>query len=165
MALPDDYLEDALAAVSLSKKRPKQSLLRRAVSTAYYALFHELVECAAASLTPTKPARLKSEVARMLSHGDMLDVCKVWSKGNAGKWQHLAPAPLPVQIKDVASAFVSLQQARHEADYDTSRRFLKAEARVHVGRAQNAIAGWRQVKSSTHANVFKVALMHKSPRN
>ncbi len=40
MAFADDLLEQAYHLASLETGDPKQSSLRRAVSTAYYALFH-----------------------------------------------------------------------------------------------------------------------------
>jgi uncharacterized protein (UPF0332 family) len=43
MAFADDLLADAHHLASRGGKRPNQSSLRRAVSTAYYALFHLLI--------------------------------------------------------------------------------------------------------------------------
>ena len=42
MSLPEDLLEQAVHLATLDARRPKQANLRRAVSTAYYALFHLL---------------------------------------------------------------------------------------------------------------------------
>jgi len=43
MAFADDLLKDAHHLAGRGGKNPKQSSLRRAVSTAYYALFHLLI--------------------------------------------------------------------------------------------------------------------------
>src|SRR2546422_6331892 len=43
MAYPEDLLEDAKNVLAASGKQPRQSLLRRAVSTAYCSAFHLLV--------------------------------------------------------------------------------------------------------------------------
>ena len=40
----DDLLAQADLLLHLEKRRPKQASLRRAVSAAYYALFHFLIE-------------------------------------------------------------------------------------------------------------------------
>jgi uncharacterized protein (UPF0332 family) len=40
MALAEDLLEQAFLLLNKESKNPKQASLRRAVSTAYYALFH-----------------------------------------------------------------------------------------------------------------------------
>lgn len=44
MPFPDDLLEQAYDLAQKEATDPKQASLRRAVSTAYYALFHLLVE-------------------------------------------------------------------------------------------------------------------------
>jgi len=43
MAFPDDLLELAQQLADLHPESPHQASLRRAVSTAYYALFHLLI--------------------------------------------------------------------------------------------------------------------------
>jgi hypothetical protein len=43
MALPEDLLEQAQHLVSGERTRPRQASLRRALSTAYYSLFHLLI--------------------------------------------------------------------------------------------------------------------------
>ena len=42
MPFPNDLLEQARHLANREPKRPKQASLRRAVSTAYYAIFHLL---------------------------------------------------------------------------------------------------------------------------
>ena len=44
MAFPGDLLEQAKHLSKRERRKPKQASLRRAVSTAYYALFHLLIE-------------------------------------------------------------------------------------------------------------------------
>jgi hypothetical protein len=60
---------------------------------------------------------------------------------------------------DVAAALVDLQQARHEADYDTARRFTKQEALDLVERAQHAALQWQVVRGSLPADAFLVGLL------
>jgi hypothetical protein len=47
-----DLLEQATALCAADPRRPKQANLRRAVSSAYYAVFHELTESAVAFVLP-----------------------------------------------------------------------------------------------------------------
>jgi hypothetical protein len=49
MAYHDDLLDQALHLVHKERRNPKQASLRRAVSTAYYALFHLLMNEAVAN--------------------------------------------------------------------------------------------------------------------
>ena len=44
MSFPDDLLEQAYHLANREPESPKQASLRRAISTAYYALFHMLVD-------------------------------------------------------------------------------------------------------------------------
>ena len=43
MPYPNDLLEQAWHLAKREKRKPRQASLRRAVSTAYYALFHHLI--------------------------------------------------------------------------------------------------------------------------
>ena len=68
-----DFIETARHLTTSSSGRPRQSDLRRAVSTAYYALFHCLAICCANMLVGG-PGASRSEAAwrqayRALNHG------------------------------------------------------------------------------------------------
>lgn len=166
MALPNDYIADALAAIDSQPRRPRQSILRRAVSTAYYALFLKLSEDAGRAMAPSTPAALQLEVRRRLQHHLMSQACKHW-KQPTPPWAHLLGGAIPAQLITLAGDFVALQQARHEADYDAAMRLSKAGARTHVLRARDAISAWRTLKRAhaDAANVFLVSLMHPRPRD
>lgn len=68
MAFPDDLLELAQELANLHPESPNQASLRRAVSTAYYALFHLLI-----SETTANWARpeLRARLGRCFDHGPM----------------------------------------------------------------------------------------------
>lgn len=70
MAFADDLLEQAHHLARREKKKPKQASLRRAVSTAYYALFHLLV---AAAVANWKNIEQRPDLARAFEHGRMKD--------------------------------------------------------------------------------------------
>lgn len=164
MALPDDYIADARAAASVSTTQ--QSLLRRATSTAYYALFLELVDSVGNILAPHAPSGLRTLVGRKLAHEQMKKACAQWNGGGNPWTTALAMAAPPQSLKDVAAAFVELQQLRHEADYDLDAAFSSVTVQANIERAENAITRWRQIKTSNpdHASVVMVSLMHTSPR-
>lgn len=167
MALPDDYITDALAAINARPRgRPRQSVLRRAVSTAYYALFLELTEDAGRALAPASPTTLQAAVRRKLSHKPMATACGQWKQGNSA-WLPLIGAAVPAQLNRVAGDFVDLQQARHEADYDPSARLSKPGTLATVLRSREAIRAWRALKAADAdtANVFLVSLMHPKPKD
>ena len=72
MAFPDDLLEQAQHLAQREPKRPKQASLRRAVSTAYYALFHLLIT--ETTRNWRRPAE-RHTLARMFEHTQMGKVC------------------------------------------------------------------------------------------
>jgi hypothetical protein len=111
MAFADDLLKQAYHLANKERKNPTQASLRRAVSTAYYALFHLLIEEAARNWAI---ARQRSILERTFDHGKMKGICedhvKAFFIGGA------PPDGLP--LKNVAQIFSGLQQKRHTADYD-----------------------------------------------
>jgi hypothetical protein len=71
MSFADDLLEQAY---HLANREPEnQANLRRAVSTAYYALFHLLIDEAVGNWGI---ARQRSILARTFEHGKMKSVCE-----------------------------------------------------------------------------------------
>jgi uncharacterized protein (UPF0332 family) len=154
MSLPADLLEQAERLAQLDARRPKQASLRRAVSSAYYALFH-LLTSEASALYALEPG-LAARINRTFSHSDMKKASQ-WI-GN-GKLPRAVQSPggsytTPPELKTVADAFVSLQQARHEADYDLSRTFRRQEALNFVQSAREAFAAWEQIKRTDDARIY-----------
>lgn len=114
MSLHGDLIAQARHLCQKEPRRPKQASLRRAVSTAYYGLFHCLVAAAAASFLSHKHRAFRPALMRVFEHRKMAEACQRFRRLKA---QPAAMAP-----------FVGLQQARHEADYDLVRRFTRTEA-------------------------------------
>ena len=63
------------------------------------------------------------------------------------------------ELARVAATFVDLQQARHEADYDTTRRFARQDVVDLVDRAEQAFGDWNAVRKSIQADVFLAGLL------
>jgi len=161
VALHQDLLRQARQLAMHEPKRPKQASLRRAVSAAYYALFHLLASEATNRLI-TGPDRdaLRAVLRRAFDHSAMKEACKEIVKPNAGKLNKgMSGHVVPVALKQVAEAFVDLQQARHEADYDVSRTFTRAEALDMVDLAEQAFIDWQTIRRTIPADVFLAALL------
>lgn len=76
--LADDLIATARRLARANAKKPRQAELRRAVSTAYYALFHALARNCADLFVGTGDARSKgawSQVYRALEHGFAKNAC------------------------------------------------------------------------------------------
>ena len=169
MALHDDLLSQAKYLANREPKRPKQASLRRAVSTAYYALFHLLVSDGVAKTV--QPA-LRKYVQRIAEHGSMKQVCTAWASASASKplgsisaaTAALISNPIEPQLQNVASAFVDLQQARHQADYDTATPLTKVGVLAAILQVEKAFSDWKTVRSSPNATIFLAALLFEKQR-
>ena len=75
MALADDLLAQARTLATLDDGIPLQANLRRAISTAYYALFHLFIAESVERLLPAEPPGLRARASRAFSHGEMKQVC------------------------------------------------------------------------------------------
>jgi len=159
VALHDDLLKLAEFLARREPRRPKQSSLRRSVSTAYYALFHLLASEGSRILAPSPPG-LRYRVQRAFVHSEMQSVCQTFASGGLTKeTESLISPPLETQLRSVAAAFVALQQARYGADYDVSIPLSKYDVLQKIAQAKNAFADWRQVRTTPNAHVFLTALL------
>lgn len=106
---------------------PTQTDLRRAVSTAYYAVFHGLARTCADQVVGRGQAGSEEwdRAYRALDHG-------------AAKQALLNLPPAAGEAdKQFAEIFARLQKARHRADYDPSAPFLpRARALELIGEAE-----------------------------
>lgn len=66
---------------------------------------------------------------------------------------------IPQGLQDIASAFVVLQQARHQADYDTGATITPAQADIDVMRAEVAFLDWAAVHGDPAADTFLAELL------
>ncbi|HZL27709.1 MAG TPA: hypothetical protein VFC39_14380 [Acidobacteriaceae bacterium] len=90
----------------------------------------------------------------------MKRVSGMFSAPNAPKG--IAPilgAPVSVDLQSIARAFVRLQEARHDADYDLESSWTKFTAQELVEVAKNAFESWARIRRSHEANVFALALL------
>jgi hypothetical protein len=139
-------LAELLAGRNAGPGRPRTVHLRRAISSAYYALFHELVNHATARTVGAGPDREadRHAVTRWYAHGDIKTVSQWTVRRAVGQSvpdpiAHLLDNP-PADLVAVADAFLALQEARHEADYDHTADVSRRDARAHVDRARDALA-------------------------
>lgn len=153
----DDLLEQAQHLLTLDRTRPKLINLRRAVSAAYYAVFHRLISDAVANMvglgqavSATKPGnplelRLDHKLSRWFDHSQMKRVSGWIDEPNSAPpaIKSLFQAGgndtfIPPAIRDIASDFNDLQIARHEADYDLAHTLTRIAARNYVEKARRA---------------------------
>jgi uncharacterized protein (UPF0332 family) len=165
-----DLLKQARQLLSLDPGKPRQASLKRAVSTAYYALFHLLIKDGAASLLSTR-SPFYSFLSRSFTHADMkaaaahfrsalsIDVDTGKPPSPLSKKKSTAVIAIPQEFRDVAEALVHLQQSRHSADYDVRRRFTRHEAGGLVAQAEAVFVTWRAVRKTLAGRFFLLALL------
>ncbi len=104
---------------------------------------------------------LRLTMRRAFVHGHMADAAKGFASGQVSQKMEPALGGLSIQqeLRDVASALVELQQARHEADYDLLRTFTRAEVLDMVTQAEQAFQDWKRVKRTPQADAFLVSLL------
>jgi uncharacterized protein (UPF0332 family) len=140
MGLAQDLLEQANHLANREPKRPRQASLRRAVSTAYYALFHLLISDA---ISHWNKPRQRAQMARGFEHTAMKDA----SRKIAGKDFGNSDPGMVGHLRTVAAAFVNMQQYRHAADYSYATKWAKTEVQDHIATVTEAFASWQIVRN------------------
>lgn len=159
MSLHDELLMQAERLAKLEPKHPRQASLRRATSTAYYALFHLLIHEATTALVDDPG--LQKLVPRAFAHGEMKQACEQFREDRKFPDQ-LKAISLPAlsdDLKTVANAFIRLQENRHAADYDVSRTFNSTDTAASLQTAREAFEAWDRVRGQQIATVFLVNLL------
>ncbi|MEO3855133.1 hypothetical protein [Acrocarpospora sp. B8E8] len=148
------YLADALAGGTAGRGRPRTAFLRRATSTAYYALFHELVQHGARRAAGTGPVEHRQAISRWYAHGNFRRAARWVEDISAGR---TPPNPVklllvdptsgavPIDLEVLASAFSELQDARHGADYAPAFDATRPGAINHVRTARSGIEAIRRM--------------------
>jgi uncharacterized protein (UPF0332 family) len=156
----DDLLAQARYLITHEKCRPKVTL-RRAISTAYYALFHLLTEAAAKSLVSgTQNKALRQQMQRAFDHSAMRQCCRAFSGGSLPViLVPLLPGPVSMNLRAVASTFARLQDQRHDADYNVALTYSRDDADNAVRDVEQAFAAWHTVRATDEARVFLVSLL------
>ncbi|SRR6266545_5010424 len=153
MALHDDLLNLAVRLVTPVVPPQPEAELRRGVSTAYYALFHLLID--ASTTRGVATVALRVSVARNFEHRHMLSVCKKY----AALAVDLAGQPVPVEIQRISDSFVQLQNARHKADYNIKDPMIPVEAQTFVQLARDAFLDWAAIGANPAADAYLTELL------
>ncbi len=151
---PDKLLDAAelLAPAATGPGRPPYTAHRRAVSTAYYAVFHAITTRVAAQAFPNADAQFLRRVRRWIAHGDIKAVARWVSQlqgTSAGQPPPhikalLAPAGGAIQIDAhtaaIADGFLELNEKREQADYDHEAVFPRADTRGLIALAHEVVS-------------------------
>jgi len=164
MPLAEELLEHARFLANLEASTTSQANIRRAISAAYYAVFHLLAAEVAAQVSPDSPAGLRERTQRALDHMQMVKVAKAFSQVGATRVKDLPddivlPNPVSKELAAIGNRFRLLQDERHVADYDVSRHFDPIAGLNQVQEAEAVFKDWEIEKNSSNARVFLASLM------
>ena len=130
---------------------PTHEHIRRAVSNAYYAMFHALAESNATALVgpPSNPttAPAWTRIYRGLDH----------TAARSALQSNRQYFSMPAQR--FTRAFVDLQQHRHSADYNPNAVFTANDGAIHLDRAESAILGFAQISPDERLHIATLTLV------
>lgn len=169
---PSALLAQARELCVLDPRRPKQVNLRRAISSAYYALFHRLISDAtgqAIGFGGANAIAMQHAVGRWFNHGTMVGVAGVFARPATAKGpvrallvdDSVRPAAsrVPTDLADVAHAFETLQEERHRADYDLGQWYARTSVTALVDRASGAFDAISRLRGTPEYGLFLTLLL------
>ncbi|KMO15158.1 hypothetical protein [Methylobacterium platani] len=134
---------ERLAEATDGIDRPRPTDLRRAVSAAYYAVFHAGLIAAADAFSgkADRESAAYGLVYRSVDHAKMKALCQeIIKQKPSTKFQKYRPTegwdPFLVGYSE---AFITLKEQRMLADYDPGYRIAPAEVEVYISTARSAV--------------------------
>lgn len=162
-----DLFHQAETLARLDALRPKQANLRRAVSSAYYAVFHFLVgeACRAQIGSQHAQSAYRSVLGRAFTHTVMKQACASFGGGTLRKSvtrglpvDAAGNYVIPQAIQKLAATFAELQEKRHVADYDLSERFNRRDVLLLIEEAKQHVESFSTLDQSDDRRFFLACL-------
>jgi hypothetical protein len=159
---PDHLFEQASKLITIQIGPPRQVDIRRAISAAYYAMFHATITAAADQFigVTNRDRSRYGLVYRSVSHAWLRELCKEVQKPTlSNKFKPHAPSNgFGANITAFAKAVVELQEKRHAADYDVMIRMNKSDAIVAINTAKAALRRFNQANKTRRVAYLSVLL-------
>jgi uncharacterized protein (UPF0332 family) len=154
----DQLLELAESEIQSAVGAPRQAYLRRAVSTAYYAVFHALLGRVANSFVKAEFRKSQTLFYRAIEHKTAKTRCMKSGKAilDLPEKNFFGFTSFPDEVRDFANEFVRLQELRHSCDYDPDFKIAKARVVDAIAKAREAIENLKlaQDNDDEKANLF-----------
>jgi hypothetical protein len=137
--------------------------LRRAISTAYYAVYHKVTRAAAERFMGAgrQTTAGYSVLYRSFDHRHMREMCERLSAPTLkDRYRRLfGRDALSQEARDFTAAFAPLQDARHLADYDPEIRFLASDVVSMVDAADVAMAAFDAIDPTEQADILALLMV------
>jgi len=155
MAYHDDLLTQALQLVHASPST--QAGLRRAVSSAYYAVFHLLI---AEATSNWNNVGLRVALGRAYDHSIMKTASNRLL--NTRDFPFFREDPQVVaRLRFIALTFTQLQEDRHFADYNLTEDLDPTDALNQVRSAEKIFRTWPSIRGEQIVQEYLVSLVVK----
>ena len=149
------------AARQLASPSGSQEQLSRAVSTAYYSIFHKVSASGAARFAgPDRTRGAYTILYRGFQHGRVKAVCESLTAKSlsAGVQRQLGRTSVSLETIVFARNFCRLQERRHEADYDPGASFTLDETRDIIERAEDTLTIFDAIHPDEQADILALML-------
>ena len=163
MEFARELLELATSIARLHPENIHQASLRRAVSTAYYAIFHLLISEATSNWARPE---LRNQLGRCFDHNPMKSACEsqVAQINTAFKTGSGFLPEVDPDLLTVANAFVQAQQRRIDADYNLAREWGPSDVAAHISSVDDAFHAWGRIRQDAKAQAFLVSMLGAKDR-
>jgi hypothetical protein len=159
---PEHLFEQADRLLTLYPRKPRQTEIRRAISAAYYGLFHFTLARASDEFVGAKyqSAPRYALAYRSISHPGLRSLCVDVAKTTAPEKlkPYMPAAGFGRDIRMFAAGLVNPQDKRHAADYDPSISFARQDAEAAISTARTAIERF-QLASGAERRDFLALLL------
>lgn len=141
---------------------PRQADKRRAVSAAYYAMFHAVAQLVGSTLVGAAHQSQPRYVVlyRSVAHGQVKIILQELLKpAPSAAWRSYFPAGgFGADLRAFAAILLNLLRKRHLADYDPSYRLSAAEALESVSEARRGLERLRAAPAGEQALLATLAI-------
>ncbi|MEI8396000.1 MAG: hypothetical protein WCF85_14770 [Rhodospirillaceae bacterium] len=160
---PEHLLELAEKLIAPPPKGPpRQVYLRRAISSAYYGIFHAVLAAAADEFVGKVHQGTKryALVYRKIDHKGFIDLCQEVTKSKpSDKYaSKMSFAAFGSDIQAFATDAIRLQKRRHEADYDPLVRFKTSHCLDTITEARRALNRFKKANEAERKEFLTLLL-------
>jgi uncharacterized protein (UPF0332 family) len=158
--LASELIDAAQHLISLET----EAAYRRAISTAYYASFHGLIDASCGILFRDG---VHADVARRnFGHREMKAAAGHFSDSTLNDEQRKCGlvSPPSEQLREICSNFVDLFEARERADYAIQATHTATQARSNIGYARNVLDYCTRPDDRAGFTALSVCMIMKSNR-
>jgi len=165
MAYADDLLQLAQGIANLHPNGAHQPSLRRALSTAYYALFHLLIS---ESIANCSDPQFRASLARIFDHGPMKQASDKKVSELNSFFEQRPPEGTERTVKfhlhNVAETFSQAQHNRNEADYNLIREWQPTQVSLYIEGVADAFKSWSLIREEPAARDYLISMLPSRER-